>query len=172
MQGVAHYIVQNAINEGAASEMIVVSTDFNGLPGGNTGYVNELRNNVIPYVETNYNVSTEAIDRAFAGFSAGGSRAATILYDHTDLFGYHGVWSWAPPVANAAQIERIKNVEGAIMIGTGLQDRLGNIAVRCSSVRRSSSRRESTSTPTTFPVVTPGTSGAAAGPLHPRRHLR
>jgi len=129
MQGVAHYIVQNAINEGAASEMIVVSTDFNGLPGGNTGYVNELRNNVIPYVEANYNVSTEAIDRAFAGFSAGGSRAATILYDHSDLFGYHGVWSWAPPVANAAQIERIKNVEGAIMIGTGLQDRLANIAV-------------------------------------------
>lgn len=129
MQGVAHYIAQNAINERAASEMIIVSTDFNGLPGGNTGYVNELRNNVIPYIETNYNVSTEAIDRAFAGFSAGGSRANTILYDHTDLFGYHGVWSITPGNPTAAQLERIMNVEGAIMMGTGLQDRLGNIAV-------------------------------------------
>ena len=128
MQGVAHHIVQNAINDGSAEEMVVVSTDFNGLPGGNNGYVNELRNNVIPYIETNYNVSTTAIDRAFAGFSAGGSRAATILYDNTDLFGYHGVWSIAPGNPTAAQLERLKNVEGAIMMGTGLQDRLGNIA--------------------------------------------
>jgi enterochelin esterase-like enzyme len=129
MQGVAHYIVQNAIDERAASEMVIVSTDFNGLPGGNTGYVNELRNNVIPYMEQHYNVSAAAIDRAFAGFSAGGSRASTILYDHTDLFGYHAVWSAAPPAPSAEQIERMKNVEGEIMIGTGLQDRLGNIAV-------------------------------------------
>ena len=128
MQGVAHYIAQNAINEGAASEMIVVSTDFNGLPGGNNGFANELRNNVIPYMEANYNVSTAVIDRAFGGFSAGGSRAATILYDHTDLFGYHAVWSWAPPAFNAAQLERMNNVEGGITIGTGLQDRLANIA--------------------------------------------
>lgn len=129
MQGVAHYIVQNAIEAGAVEDLVIISTDFNGLPGGNTGYVNELRNNVIPYVETNYNVSTAAIDRAFAGFSAGGSRAATILYDHTDLFGYHGVWSITPPNPNADQIERLKNVQGALMMGTGLQDRLGNIAV-------------------------------------------
>lgn len=128
MQGVAHYIVQNAINDGAAPEMVVVSTDFNGLPGGNNGYANELRNNVIPYLENNFNVSTDAADRAFGGFSAGGSRAASILYDHTDLFGYHAVWSWAPPAANDAQIERMKGVAGGIMIGTGLQDRLANIA--------------------------------------------
>src|SRR5690606_19665153 len=68
-------------------------------------------------------------DRAFAGFSAGGSRAQTIAYDFTDLFGYHGVWSIGGGPANAEQVERMKNVSGAIMWGTGLQDRLGNIAV-------------------------------------------
>lgn len=128
-QGVAHYILENAIQDGVVEPMVIVSTDFNGLPGGNNGYVNELRNNVIPFVEANYNVSTRSEDRAFGGFSAGGSRACTILYDHTDLFGYYAVWSSSCPAANAAQVERMMAVTGGITFGTGLQDRLGNIAV-------------------------------------------
>lgn len=140
MQGVAHYIVQNAIDEGAAQPMVVVSTDFNGLPGGNNGYANELRNNVIPFIEANYNVSSRAEDRAFAGFSAGGSRAFTIMYDHTDLFGYHAAWSSGGPAATPAQLERLFGVEGGIMIGTGLQDRLGNIAQN--SIARAAALRE------------------------------
>jgi enterochelin esterase-like enzyme len=128
MQGVAHHILENAIRDGSAQPMVIVSTDFNGLPGGNQGYVNELRNNVIPFVEQNYNVSDRAEDRAFAGFSAGGSRAYTLMYDHTSLFGYHAAWSAGGPAASQAQIDRMKAVTGGIMIGTGLQDRLGNIA--------------------------------------------
>jgi enterochelin esterase-like enzyme len=128
MQGVAHYILENAIEDKAAQQMVIVSTDFNGLPGGNQGFANELRNNIIPFVEQNYNVSNRSEDRAFAGFSAGGSRAFTIMYDNTDLFGYHAAWSSGGPAANQAQIDRLKAVPGGIMIGTGLQDRLGNIA--------------------------------------------
>ncbi|MEO3811010.1 alpha/beta hydrolase-fold protein [Sphaerisporangium sp. B11E5] len=128
MQGVAHLILENALRDGAAQPMVVVSTDFNGLPGGNQGYADELRNNVIPFVEQNYNVSTRSQDRAFAGFSAGGSRAFTIMYDNTDLFGYHAAWSSGGPAATQAQIDRLKTVPGGISIGTGLQDRLGNIA--------------------------------------------
>jgi enterochelin esterase-like enzyme len=126
MQGVAHHIVQNAIDEGAVQDMVVVSTDFNGLPGGNNGYANHLRNTVIPYMEANYNVSSRSEDRAFGGFSAGGSRALNIMYDHTDLFGYHAAWSIGAQAANAAQIERLKTVPGGIFFGTGLQD--GNSA--------------------------------------------
>ncbi|MFI7079674.1 alpha/beta hydrolase-fold protein [Micromonospora sp. NPDC049903] len=128
MQGVAHHILENAITDKAAQQMVIVSTDFNGLPGGNQGYANELRNNVIPFVEQNYHVSTRVEDRAFGGFSAGGSRAFTILYDNTELFGYHAAWSWGGPAANQAQIDRMKAIPGGIYIGTGLQDRLGNIA--------------------------------------------
>ncbi|MFC6079877.1 alpha/beta hydrolase-fold protein [Sphaerisporangium aureirubrum] len=128
MQGVAHHILENAIRDGAAQPMVVVSTDFNGLPGGNQGYADELRNNVIPFVEQNYRVSTRSQDRAFAGFSAGGSRAFTIMYDNTDLFAYHAAWSSGGPAASQAQIDRLKAVPGGIYIGTGLQDRLGNIA--------------------------------------------
>ncbi len=129
MQGVAHYIVQNAINDGAVQPMVVVATDFNGLPGGDQGYANHLRNTVIPYMESHYNVSTRSQDRAFGGFSAGGSRAFTILYNNTDLFGYHASWSWGGPAANADQVARMKAVPGGIMIGTGLQDQTGNIGV-------------------------------------------
>jgi len=138
MQGVAHYIVQNAINEGVVQDMIVVATDFNGLPGGNNGYANHLRNTVIPYMEAHYNVSTRSEDRAFAGFSAGGSRACTNLYDHTDLFGYHAVWSAACGPANAAQLERVLSVPGGIMIGTGRQDRtttFGPIEARANALK-------------------------------------
>jgi enterochelin esterase-like enzyme len=128
MQGVAHHILENAIQDREVQPMVIVSTDFNGLPGGNLGYVNELTNNVFPFVEQNYNVSTRAEDRAFAGFSAGGSRAYTLMYDHTALFGYHAAWSAGGPQATQEQIDRMKDVAGGIMIGTGLQDRLGNIA--------------------------------------------
>ena len=128
MQGVAHLILEHAIQDGAAEPMVIVSTDFNGLPGGNEGYVDELRNNVIPFVERNYHVSTRAEDRAFGGFSAGGGRAYTIMYNHTDLFGYHAAWSAGGPAATQEQIDRMKAVAGGIMIGTGLQDQLGNIA--------------------------------------------
>ncbi|MFC0530302.1 alpha/beta hydrolase-fold protein [Phytohabitans kaempferiae] len=128
MQGVAHYILENAIREGVVQQMVVVSTDFNGLPGGNQGYANHLRDIVFPYVEQNYNVSTLSVDRAFGGLSMGGNRATTILYDNTDLFGYHAIWSWPAAAANAAQVERMKTVPGGIHIGTGLQDRLGNTA--------------------------------------------
>ncbi|MGC4813298.1 alpha/beta hydrolase-fold protein [Micromonospora sp. DT228] len=128
MQGVAHLILENAIRDRAVEPMVIVSTDFNGLPGGNEGYVDELRNNIFPFVEQNYRVSTRAQDRAFAGFSAGGSRAYTLMYDHTDLFGYHAAWSAGGPAATPAQVDRMRAVAGGIMIGTGLQDRLGNIA--------------------------------------------
>ncbi|MEU5672570.1 alpha/beta hydrolase-fold protein [Micromonospora sp. NPDC047753] len=97
-------------------------------PRWHEGYVNELRNNIFPFVEQNYRVSTRAQDRAFAGFSAGGSRAYTIMYNHTDLFGYHAAWSAGGPAATQAQVDSMKAVAGGIMIGTGLQDRLGNIA--------------------------------------------
>ena len=73
--------------------MLVVMTNFNGIPGESDGYRAEVLNNVIPYVEANYNVAHSADDRAFAGLSAGGSRANNILFNATTSFGYYGVWS-------------------------------------------------------------------------------
>jgi enterochelin esterase-like enzyme len=92
-QGAANRIIDNLIAAGKLQPLVVVMTNFNGIPGGNAGYRNDVLNRVIPYVEANYNVSHAANDRAFAGLSAGGSRANDILFNATTAFGYYAVWS-------------------------------------------------------------------------------
>ncbi len=100
-QGVAGNIVDNLIAAGRVQPMVVVMTNFNGISGGNLGYAQDVVQNVIPYVEANYNVSTKAGDRAFGGLSAGGSRANALLFNYTTSFGAYSVMSTAggAPVA-------------------------------------------------------------------------
>ena len=50
--------------------------------------------NMIAYMEENYNVSTEVADRAFAGFSMGGFTTQRIYFAHPDAYGYFGIWSF------------------------------------------------------------------------------
>ncbi len=48
---------------------------------------------MIPFVEGNYNVSTSAIDRAFAGLSAGSAVTQNLINYDATKFGYYGPWS-------------------------------------------------------------------------------
>ena len=127
-QGVAGNIVDNAIAEGRMQPTVVVMTNFNGIPGGTAGYATEVTTKVIPYVQKNFNVSKKASDRAFAGLSAGGSRATNLLYNNTAQFAYYGLWSaaggYTPPTEE--QVAAMKTVE-VVHAGTGLQDFLANI---------------------------------------------
>ena len=50
-------------------------------------------NYIIPYMESNYNVSTEAKDRAFCGLSMGCMTTFHMFFDHTEAFGYFGGFS-------------------------------------------------------------------------------
>lgn len=85
-------IMDNLIQDGTTEPAVVITTNTNYLGAANQGYPN-LRDVVLPFVEANYNVSTAAIDRAFAGLSAGGIVTMNLLnYDPT-LFGYFGPWS-------------------------------------------------------------------------------
>ena len=52
-------------------------------------------NNVIPFIEKNYKVSTDPKDRAYAGLSAGGVAASTVMEIAPDSFGYFGIISAA-----------------------------------------------------------------------------
>jgi enterochelin esterase-like enzyme len=103
-QGVANRIIDNLIAAGKLQPAVVVSTNFNGLPGGNAGYQNDLLNRVIPFVESKFNVSHNAADRAFAGLSAGASRANQLIFNATNSFGYYASWSigtgGAPPAGD------------------------------------------------------------------------
>ena len=96
-QGAAGEILDNLILRGELQPIVLVSTNYNGLPrvNGNSeeGYAQDMINNVIPFMEANYNVSHLANDRAFAGLSAGGGMGGRLLFQHPTTFGYYGIWS-------------------------------------------------------------------------------
>jgi hypothetical protein len=104
-QGVANRIIDNLINAGKMQPAVVVATNFNGLPNGNAGYQTDVLTRVIPFIESGYNVSHNASERAFAGLSAGGSRANQLIFNATTSFGYYATWSigtgGAPPAGDA-----------------------------------------------------------------------
>ncbi|MBX6723022.1 MAG: hypothetical protein IRY92_07285, partial [Dactylosporangium sp.] len=92
-------IMDNLLQDGLTEPAVVITTNTNYLGAANQGYPN-LRNIVIPFVESNYNVSTEAKDRAFAGLSAGAAVTSGLINFDPTQFGYYGVWSGGVGVNN------------------------------------------------------------------------
>ena len=86
--------------------MLVVMMDVNFGSGGIAGFgerslrmfTDELKGAVIPFVEENFKVATDANSRALAGLSMGGLQTLYAGVQHTDMFSYLGVFSsgwWA-----------------------------------------------------------------------------
>ncbi|MEZ5041239.1 MAG: alpha/beta hydrolase-fold protein [Saprospiraceae bacterium] len=106
-QGRADLILDNLIAEGKAKPMLIVMFDgnigFRGGPGAFNGralqaFENELKTAVIPFVESNYRVKTDAANRALAGLSMGGLQTLHAGVQNTDMFAHLGVFSsgwWA-----------------------------------------------------------------------------
>ncbi len=126
-QGALGNILDNLIRTGQVQPMVVVMPNANGYPAGTaqSDYAADLSQNLIPYVQAHYNVSTLASQRAFAGLSLGGGLANYLLLNDPTEFSYFGVFSpgGAPDItaATPAQIAGIKAVAG-ILIGGGHQD--------------------------------------------------
>ncbi|MET0886681.1 MAG: Ig-like domain-containing protein [Mycetocola sp.] len=129
VQGLSNFIMENLVAQGVVQPMVIVSTNHNGL-AGEAGYSRDVLDNVIPFIEREYNVSTNPADRAMSGQSAGGARTLGLLYNYAPTFEYYGAWAPAafPGLPTAAQIENVRGVKGGIHMGTGLQDFLANIA--------------------------------------------
>lgn len=128
VQALANDLMENVVAAGRAQPMVIVTTNFNGIPGGDAGYARDLTQNVIPFIEREYNVSTLAADRAFGGQSMGAQRGIGLLYNYTPNFEYYGLWAAAGGGnPNAEQVERMRQLRGVIHMGTGLQDFVGNI---------------------------------------------
>ena len=118
-QGKTDLIIDNLIAEKKAVPMIVIMLDGN-FPINGFGedalivLEKELKQSIIPFVEKNYRVKTEAKYRALAGLSMGGIQTLYAGVKNTDMFSYLGVFSsgWIQPVqkdlANA-QYEFMKN---------------------------------------------------------------
>lgn len=109
-QGKTDLILDNLIAQKKAVPMIVVMVDGN-MPAGGFGeeslklFERELKQAVIPFVEKNFRVKTDANSRALAGLSMGGLQTLHAGVKNTEMFAYLGVFSsgwWAnqPALAN------------------------------------------------------------------------
>jgi enterochelin esterase-like enzyme len=126
MEGVAGRIFDNVIASGRMQPTVIVATNFYGLDG-EAGYLADVRDNVIPFIESEFNVGHDSSTRALAGLSLGSQRVQGVLENEPALFGSYAAWSggrfpdaiidWTP-----AQIEGMKAVSGGIVVGRGLQD--------------------------------------------------
>ncbi|MDH4460699.1 MAG: alpha/beta hydrolase-fold protein [Flectobacillus sp.] len=107
-QGRTDLILDNLIAEQKAKPMVIAMLDgnFYGNGGGIAGFgeaqlrafENELKNGAIPFVESTFNVATDAQHRALAGLSMGGLQTLYAGIKNTNLFSYLGVFSsgwWA-----------------------------------------------------------------------------
>ena len=99
--GSAGNIVDNLIAEGELADSIIVTLNNSHFSGtgfdikSNVILAQDVVNNVIPFFEKNYKVSTDPKDRAYAGLSAGGVAASTVMEIAPDSFGYFGIISAA-----------------------------------------------------------------------------
>ncbi|MGE0019739.1 MAG: alpha/beta hydrolase-fold protein [Draconibacterium sp.] len=109
-QGKTDIILDNLIAQKKAVPMIVVMVDGNMPAGGFSEeslklFERELKQAVIPFVEKNFRVKTDANSRALAGLSMGGLQTLHAGVKNTEMFAYLGVFSsgwWAnqPALAN------------------------------------------------------------------------
>lgn len=104
-QGKTDLILDNLIAEKKAVPMIVVMPDGN-MPLNSFGsevlslFEKELTQCIIPFVEKNYRVKTDAKSRALAGLSMGGIQTLYAGLNNTEKFAYLGVFSsgWIQPI--------------------------------------------------------------------------
>lgn len=113
-QGHANLILDNLLAEGKANPFIIVMDNGTwrmpkqsrprpqgeSRPAGTwppegwaDGFKQTLINDIIPMVEANYRVLSNASNRAMAGLSMGGMQTRVITLDRPDLFSYVGMFS-------------------------------------------------------------------------------
>lgn len=92
-------IMDNLLQDGDTEPAVVITTNSNYLGSAAAGYPN-LREVIVPFVESNYNVSTLPKDRAFAGLSMGSAITQTLINYDADYFGYYGAFSGGVSVRN------------------------------------------------------------------------
>jgi enterochelin esterase family protein len=110
--GKANFILDNLFAEGKIKPMVVVmpmghpSPGFHMEPGTEADpYYNQLFNDILPFIESHYNVSTKREDRAFAGLSMGGLQALNIALFQPEKFGY------VLPLSTGYFPEQLKTIE-------------------------------------------------------------
>lgn len=110
-------IMDNLLADGLTEPAVIVTTNSQYL-GGNAS--SNLTTTIVPFVENNYNVSKDRMDRAFAGLSMGASITIGIINNNPLRFGYYGVWSFGAAInRNTANLK-----QAYVHIGCGVWDNL------------------------------------------------
>ncbi len=92
--GNANLIADNLIEAGKAKHMLIVMPYANVRPHPRKAFTDDMINDIIPFIESNYLVYTDSDNRAIAGFSVGGGQTLNIGLMNTDKFAY--IASYAP----------------------------------------------------------------------------
>jgi enterochelin esterase family protein len=136
VHGKAHWILDNLVAQGRAKPMVVVMMDGHAaVPGGGmagsqnntTLFERDLLEDVLPFVEANYQVRTDAAGRGIVGLSMGGEQSLRIGLTHLDQFAWVGGFSSAVPSREAVD-SALGNPESAnqklklLWIGCGKDD--------------------------------------------------
>lgn len=98
--GKAHWILDNLIAQGKARPMVVVMMDGHATldrQANTQAFEQDLLQDVMPFVEANYRVKTDAASRCIAGLSMGGGQSLTVGLNHLDQFAWVAGFSASAP---------------------------------------------------------------------------
>jgi len=99
-QGKTDIILDNLIAEGKAKPMIVVIANGNVRAGGGgyssegmAAFKKEMTQNIVPFIDQNFQTLTDAKNRAICGLSMGGGQSFYVGFESLDVFGSVGIFS-------------------------------------------------------------------------------
>ncbi len=130
VHGKAHWILDNLIAQGKARPMVIVMMDghagdrtMSGPQGNSGAFERDLLQDVMPFVEANYRVKTEAASRGIAGLSMGGGQSLTVGLNHLDQFAWVAGFSSSAPSREA--------IAGMLADPTGANHKLRLLWIAC-----------------------------------------
>jgi len=133
--GRANVIVDNLLAENKSRPLLIVMPyghtpsappDMRSL-GNYEAFEKDLIEDVIPYIQQRYRVSSNRKDRAIAGLSMGGGQALTVGLGNLELFGWVGAFSSAVPRGKKldnllAEVKKSNDELNLLWIGCGRND--------------------------------------------------
>lgn len=94
-EGAVANMMDNLIAEGKTESFVVVTMNNQQFGWKYSDIETDQIDYIMPCIESKYNVYNTAEGRAYAGLSMGGLTTSNMLINHSELFDYYGIWSYA-----------------------------------------------------------------------------
>jgi enterochelin esterase-like enzyme len=142
--GRANFMLDNLLAEGKAVPMVIAIPNNQVIHRNHPKHVEltfdifeaELRDHVIPLVESHYSVRDDPHGRALSGLSMGGRHTQFIGFNSLDLFGSFGVLSAGDVNSETSMAEFLNDPEvnkkvDYLFVGQGTHEASGRMGARC-----------------------------------------